>query len=63
MIGILLSETFEVVYVLSKATYDGSVALYRWYYGIEEEKTEMKELEEKVNEMGKQLEELKKLIH
>jgi hypothetical protein len=61
MIGILLSETFELFYTLGKATYDGSAALYKWYYEIEDEEIkDIKKLENKVEEMEKQLIELNK---
>ena len=61
MIGILLSETFELFYTLGKATYNGSTALYRWYYELEEEETkDLQQLEHAMKEMKDQIEELKK---
>ena len=46
MIGILLTETMELAYTLGKLGYDGSVWTYNWYYGIESEKQNDKEIEE-----------------
>ena len=54
MIGILLTETMELVYTLGKFGYDGSIWTYNWYYGIvPEEKCdkEIKELKERIKKL------------
>ncbi len=39
MIGILLSETIELMYTLGKFSVNGATWAYNWYYEIPEEPT------------------------
>ena len=34
MIGILLSETMELIYTLGKFSFNGATLVYNWYYEI-----------------------------
>ena len=56
MLGILISESAEVLYSLVKLTYEAGCGAYYWYY--DEEKPENKkihELENRINEIENQL--------
>jgi hypothetical protein len=56
MIGILLSETLELMYTLGKFSVNGATWAYNWYYDIPEEptiadlKARIKKLEDLVEE-------------
>jgi len=56
MIGILLSETAELIYTLGKFSFNSATWAYNWYYEIPEEPTienlkiRIKKLEELVEE-------------
>ena len=56
MIGILLSETAELIYTLGKFSFNSATWAYNWYYDIPEEQTienlkiRIKKLEELVEE-------------
>ena len=39
MLGIILSETAEVVYTIIKLSWSGGTSIYNWYYGEESEET------------------------
>ena len=55
MLGILLSETIEVAYTLIKYTYTGSIGIYNWYYGEEDEKEkQIRELTERIEKLEDQ---------
>ena len=56
MLGILISESAEVLYSLVKLTYDAGRGAYYWYY--DEEKPENKkinELEDRIIDLENQL--------
>ena len=56
MIGILLSESLELMYTLGKFSVNGATWAYNWYYDIPEEptiedlKARIKKLEDLVEE-------------
>jgi hypothetical protein len=56
MIGILLSETAELIYTLGKFSFNSATWAYNWYYDIPEEPTienlkiRIKKLEDLVEE-------------
>ena len=47
VLGFILYETVDLIYNMGAMTYNGTNYVYRWYYGIEDEKT----LKEKEIEM------------
>ncbi len=54
MLGILLTESEEVIYSLAKITFDAGRGIYYWYYDEEtSEKKEIHKLEERIAELEK----------
>lgn len=58
MIGILLSESMELVITLGKLGYGGTTWLYNWYFEIPSLPTE----EEKMEQLQKRIEDLEKRL-
>ena len=56
MLGILLNEGVEVMYSIVKITYEASRGVYYWYYDEEKpENKKIKNLENRIEELEKQL--------
>ena len=54
MLGILLTESVEVIYSLAKITFDAGRGIYYWYYDEETpERKEIHKLEERIAELEK----------
>ena len=60
MLGIILSETAEVVYTIIKLSWSGGTSIYNWYYGEESEEEEEKKeiilLKNRIDTLEKKLE-------
>ena len=62
MLGIILYETVDLAYSISKVTYNGVRGLYYWYYGIEyPEQIEIEKREAVINELRKRIKHLEEL--
>jgi hypothetical protein len=62
MLGILLSESAEILYSIIKLTYDASKGVYYWYYEMEEpEQKKIHELEERIINLEKTIKNDKQL--
>ena len=48
MIGILISESADILYSFAKITFDLTRGIYHWYYDIEPEKEKIKLLEDRI---------------
>ena len=56
MLGILLNEGVEVMYSIVKITYEASRGIYYWYYDEDNpENKKIKNLESRIEELEKQL--------
>lgn len=56
MLGLLLYESFDIVYHISKLGYNGIVNIYNWYYGLSEEEQnkyqeQIKLLEDRIKQL------------
>lgn len=56
MIGILLSETMELIYTLGKFSVNGATWAYNWYYEIPEEPT-IEDLKARIQKLEELVEE------
>tara|TARA_B100000686_G_C16657463_1_gene899012 strand:- start:491 stop:673 length:183 start_codon:yes stop_codon:yes gene_type:complete len=59
MIGILLNETFELIYTLGNLSINTSKWVYNWYYNTEEDK--ITQLENKIDMLNKKIKSLEKI--
>jgi len=56
MLGILLSESVEVMYSIIKITYEAGCGIYYWYYEEENpENKKIKNLETRIKELEKKI--------
>ena len=54
MLGILINESFEVLYTILNLTVQGSRGVYNWYYGEESSEQKLiKELTQRIEDLEK----------
>ena len=64
MIGLILYEAADLVYNITKITYNGARGIYYWYYGLEyPEQLELKNREERIIELTQRIKHLEELQH
>lgn len=64
MIGILLYETFDLVYSISKLTYNGARGAYYWYYGMDyPEEEKIKQKDKLIAELAERVKHLEEINH
>ena len=62
MIGLILYEAVDLVYNITKITYNGARGIYYWYYGLEyPEQLELKKREEVIIELTQRIKHLEEL--
>lgn len=64
MLGFLLYEAVDVVYNVTKMTYNGVRATYYWYYNLDyPEQEEIKKRDELIMELKERIEHLEKITN